>query len=224
MRLLAFDTETTGIPIWDIPSDDPKQPYITQLAAVMFEDGVETSRIDMLVKPDGWELTPELVAFNEQAGNGITMERLEADGKPLEEVIEAFMQHVYDAQRIVAHNLSFDRRLVRIALKRLGRAAQADDWKADDRFFCTMKEATDITKLDFKKPKPGMYKSPKLEELYRHCFSEEMGGSHNALSDALATAKCYFHLFGHHPEARFYRPGAGEGGFSGATFGNGGAL
>ena len=34
MRLLMFDTETTGLPLWKDPSDHPDQPHLVQLALV----------------------------------------------------------------------------------------------------------------------------------------------------------------------------------------------
>lgn len=201
MRIVAFDVETTGIPLFEIPSDDPRQPHITQLAAVMYDDGKEVGRMDMLVKPDGWKLPEEIERFNQEHNTGITQERLEAEGLPIAEVVDEFMTFIASAERIVAHNVSFDRRMLRIELKRLGQPEQADEWKADERFFCTMKESTNITKLDFKKPKKNAYKQPKLEELYRHCFGADMDGAHNALHDTLNAMKCYLHLFSHNPAA-----------------------
>lgn len=213
MRVVVFDVETTGLPKWEIPSDDPSQPHIIQLAAVKYdEEQKEISRLEFLVKPEGWEMPPEIVKFNEEHGTGITMEKLAAEGKPIAEVIEAFMSFIEDCDRIVAHNLSFDRRMVRIELKRLGKPERADEWKLDNRHFCTMKESTNIVKMDFKKPKPGMYKSPKLVELYQHCFQSQPDASHDAMADALATAECYFHLFAHHPAPTFSSSAEASGG------------
>lgn len=34
------------------------------------------------------------------------------------------------------------------------------------------------------------YKSPKLEELYKHLFNKSFGGAHDAMEDVLATLEC----------------------------------
>jgi DNA polymerase-3 subunit epsilon len=38
------------------------------------------------------------------------------------------------------------------------------------------------------------YKWPKLNELYKKLFNEDMGAAHTALMDIQNTAKCYFEL------------------------------
>lgn len=34
---LFFDTETTGLPLFEQPSEDPRQPHIVQLAACLVD-------------------------------------------------------------------------------------------------------------------------------------------------------------------------------------------
>lgn len=54
-----------------------------------------------------------------------------------------------------------------------------------------MKSSTDYCKL------PGFYgkyKWPKLHELYKKLFNEDMGAAHTALQDIRNTAKCFFEL------------------------------
>ena len=57
--------------------------------------------------------------------------------------------------------------------------------------FCTMKSSTNLCRL------PGRYgnfKWPKLTELYKFLFNEEMEGAHDAMVDVRATRKCYYRL------------------------------
>lgn len=35
MKVLFYDTETSGMPLFDQPSSDPRQPHIVQLAAAL---------------------------------------------------------------------------------------------------------------------------------------------------------------------------------------------
>ena len=34
---LFYDTETTGLPLYDQPSDDPRQPHIVQVGAILVD-------------------------------------------------------------------------------------------------------------------------------------------------------------------------------------------
>ena len=73
--ILVFDVETTGLPLWNEPSEDPRQPHLVQLAALLVDDDTRQviSTLDVIVRPDGW-LIPEDVA----AVHGITTERAAA--------------------------------------------------------------------------------------------------------------------------------------------------
>nr|WP_299241463.1 hypothetical protein [uncultured Halomonas sp.] len=41
--ILFFDTETTGLPDWKVPSDSEHQPHLVQLAAVLADDDARQS-------------------------------------------------------------------------------------------------------------------------------------------------------------------------------------
>ena len=43
MFVLAYDTETTGLPNWKAPSGDPSQPHLVQIAALVAN--IETRQV-----------------------------------------------------------------------------------------------------------------------------------------------------------------------------------
>lgn len=190
--LLFYDSETTGLPLWDQPSDHPDQPHITQLAALLTDEtGAKLASIDLLVRPDGWTIPEDL-----QQMTGITMERALQGGLPELVVLSVFEALWRRADVRVAHNESFDARILRIGFKRFGGICDPDDWKAG-RAECTSKLASPIMRLPPTdrmvaagfggKPKP-----PKLEEAYQHFTGKPMKGAHNAAADVTACKVVYF--------------------------------
>ena len=117
MRLLMFDTETTGLPLWKEPSDHPDQPHLVQLALVEVNTDTreEIQTANLIVKPDGWTIPDEVVAVH-----GITMERAMDEGVPEQEAVDTFVGAASDGGVIAAYGLSFDMRIMRIAMTRHG--------------------------------------------------------------------------------------------------------
>jgi DNA polymerase-3 subunit epsilon len=175
---LFFDTETTGVP----PGDD--FVHMVQLAWIlMTDDARELARSDQIVKPDGYVI-PEVVANI----HGITTERAEKEGLPLEQVMSLFFVAVNTFNvDLVGHNVFFDIKIVQKEMERLG----WEDPTFGRNILCTMKSTTDLCKLPKKR---GGYKWPKLNELYKHLFGCEFENAHNALVDIEATAKCFWKL------------------------------
>jgi DNA polymerase-3 subunit epsilon len=189
--LTCYDTETTGLPLWEIPSDDPKQPHVTQVAAILFDDATEVERMDAYVKPDGWTVSEEITKLT-----GITMEHLMDVGRPIKDVIEQFMAMLGKSEGRVAHNDVFDARMLRIELSRLyGKDDPCVDVWKNFPSFCTMNESKSICRIPAKTV--GKYKNPKLVEAYEFFFCEPPKVQHNAMDDAESALAIYHKIREH---------------------------
>lgn len=191
---IFYDTETTGLPLFNEPSEDPRQPHMVQLAAAMVDlDTQKTLQtMDLIIRPDGWVIDPEVSKIH-----GITHEMALDVGVSELKAVEMLLDMVGDRLRI-GHNESFDARIIRIAIKRyLNDDALADAWK-EGKSECTARLSTNIVNLP---PTERMLaagrrhaKTPNLTEAYRHFFNKDFDGAHSALNDVLACRDVYFEL------------------------------
>lgn len=184
--LLFFDTETTGLPLWNDKSEDPRQPRIVSIAWMLEQPSGASKTTHTLVKPEGFTIPDEVVKIH-----GITTEKAMAEGRPLKDVIDEFIESRNQASLIIGHNVSFDMRMIRIESKKLGYDPEdkhKDDFKG--KTFCTMQKTTNICKL----PGTRGYKWPTLSEATKHLFNEELQGAHGALADMQACARIYKYL------------------------------
>lgn len=192
--ILVYDCETSGLPEWKKPSLDPMQPHIIQLAGILFDNkGTEIERMCRYVKPNFWRISDDIFKLT-----GISQELLESDGLPIADVIAEFMAIVEKTRLCVAHNDSFDRRMVRIELLRLhGEGKIAEDWKSFPSY-CTKNESIKVAQIapTDKMMAAGFktFKSPKLAETYEYLFGTRPEKMHDALADCESTAKVYFEL------------------------------
>jgi DNA polymerase III epsilon subunit-like protein len=186
MNTLVFDTETTGLPLWNDPSDHPGQPYIVDIAASLFDPtGLEIDRFDAIVKP-GVPIPDELARLH-----GITTEIAMEQGIEMAEAHAHFMALVGNAGLIVGHNVSFDIRLARIQAARV----TGEKWDNPLPTFCTMRRSTNICRIVGPRARhPEDWKWPTLIEATRHFFNEDHAGAHRARPDCDAAARIYFHL------------------------------
>jgi DNA polymerase III subunit epsilon len=194
--ILFYDTETTGLPDFKARSNDPAQPHLVQLAMVMHDDsGAEIRNSTMIIKPNGWTISPELTAIH-----GISQERAMDEGTDEADAVQQFILEQACAELRVAHNENFDRRILRIAMTRAGIARDFIELIEARASFCTCTKATPVLNLPptekmlaagFTKPK-----APKLEECIKHFFNEELPGAHDALVDVRACTRIYYALQG----------------------------
>lgn len=193
---LIYDTETTGIPLYRDPSDDPRQPHIVEISAGLYEDdGKLVDSFYSIVRPEGWVIPPDTTEIH-----GIDMARAMAEGRPESDVIDDFLLFHRRSALRVAHNEPFDARMVRIAVKRFIGEDAANAWsEAPAR--CSAKMATRLVNLPPTEAmlKKGMRfpKTPNLAECLSHFFGEDPGEeAHAASFDRDACARVYFHILG----------------------------
>lgn len=199
--ILVYDTETSGLPLFKEPSEHPGQPHIVQLGAILYLD--ERKRIaalDVIVRPDGWTIPDDVAKVH-----GITTERAMDVGIPEAMAVEMLLDlwgAAKPARRVrLAHNESFDARILRIACKRFVdphfkdlAVPPSDDWKAG-KAECTQLLATPILKLP---PTDRMraagrfhHKSANLTEAYKHFTGQDLQNAHTAMADVDACLAVY---------------------------------
>jgi hypothetical protein len=113
---LFFDTETTGLPKnWRAPVTDLNNwPRLVQLAFLAYdEDGNKISSGDYIIKPEGFSIPADASGIH-----GITTERALREGQPLSSIIQYFETLIVQASYLVAHNMSFDEKIIGAELLR----------------------------------------------------------------------------------------------------------
>lgn len=190
--LLAFDTETTGLPNFHEPSDSPSQPHLIQIASALFTSAGEIlDSFSTLVKPGaGAVMQSEALK-----SHGISLERAMDEGFDPKEVWQRFFEMSRNADSLLGHNVSFDCRIMRIHSARHA----GFKWEPIVPTVCTMKLTTGLVKMPptdamIRAGRGGQYKSPKLSEAYQFFFDEELSGAHDALVDVEACIRIYRRL------------------------------
>ncbi len=184
---LIFDTETTGLPKNQNAqlTDFDNWPRMVQLAWQMHDDkGGLVEAQNHIVKPDGFEIPIESMMVHR-----ISTDYATKHGKPLEEVLDMFMQSAAKAQYLVGHNVGFDLNVLGCEFLRCGRENPLKRWNIIDT--CTEKTAGFCM---IPGGKNGKFKYPKLNEIHHQLFNENFDSAHNACADVEATARVFLEL------------------------------
>ena len=181
---LLFDTETTGLPKnYKAPvTDTDNWPRMVQIAWLSFDnDGNKIDSKDYIIKPIGYTIPTEASNLH-----GITTERAMAEGEGLDKVLSIFSEVIAKTDYLVAHNISFDEKIVGAEFVRKNFKTK---WFSKKQI-CTMQASTNYCEL------PGKYgyKWPNLSELHIKLFGVDFELAHNAAADIDATAKCFWKL------------------------------
>lgn len=162
--ILVFDTETTGLTLHpDAPVS--KQPKMIEFGGILLDrQGRIVEEASILINP-GEPLTPEITKIT-----GITDADL-IDAVDFDGALPQLRRIFAEATTVMAHNLPFDKAIVR------GELARRDilDFPWPQRELCTV----------------GLYKdqwgrNPRLLELYEAVLGKPLAQTHRALDDVKA--------------------------------------
>lgn len=185
MKIIIFDTETTGLPDPNSPLE--KQPYICQFSACIVEIDLNTKEFKEIEQVNQY-LKPEvLIPYECTRIHGITNEMVQ-DKQSFKEYANELITLFQKCDVAIAHNLNFDQTIIENELRRIGRSKSF----LPEQTFDTMDETKELLKL------PGRfsrYKSPNLGELHFYLTGETFANAHNALNDVMALTRCVKELF-----------------------------
>ena len=195
MKVLVFDTETTGLPlknanIYNLDS----WPYIVQLSYILYD--LHTNKIcvshDHIIKiPKHCNLTEKSVEMH-----GITREKSENNGIDIKLALELFNICLKQSNFIIAHNIEFDKKILKIECMRNDISFNISPIKHIE--YCTMKRTIELCNLKSKYQNyhNNLYKLkyPTLSELHLKLFNSNPSGVHDSFVDILICLRCFYKL------------------------------
>ena len=188
MKVMVFDTETSGLPKERNPSiyDTDKWPHVMQVSYIIYDTvvGDVTETYDAYIKLNPWVIVDPV----SEGIHGITREIMDKKGISIQEALIHMRDALGKVDLCVGHNVSFDKRFMIVEGVRNNIRM---NFPLD---YCTMKNGKELCKIEitFSNGTKG-FKYPKLMELYDHLFPDIPAPQnlHNSLADTIVTLKCY---------------------------------
>jgi DNA polymerase III epsilon subunit-like protein len=197
MKLLVFDTETTGLPprgakLGVTPLKD--FPHIVQLSYILYD----TEKHSILISNDHIIRLSNEIELSEES---ISIHRVTRDvminrGVTMKYALELFEICARAADVLVAHNLDFDKRMLFVEARRNGIYSLPLHPSSGKEMFCTMKTSVETCRIEAVNKRTGekYFKYPTLSELHKHLFGILPTGVHNAFVDILVCLRCYVYI------------------------------
>jgi DNA polymerase III epsilon subunit-like protein len=212
MRVLVFDTETTGLPETKLINQDTldKWPHIVQFSYIIYDTEkkalIQNGIKDFIIKiPTDVKISDYSIQLH-----GITSEISTSQGGDVGEVFKEFFHDIITVDQVVGHNISFDLNMVRVELLRLiylnNKKLSTEEINIFYKKFlytlnnlqnitCTLHDSIELCNIIAlnKNGKPYQ-KFPKLLELHKKLFDSEPSNLHNSLNDVLITLRCFMKM------------------------------
>lgn len=190
MKIIVFDTETTGLPEGRNTSilETEKWPYIVQISWILYDTTEEKAiTIQDHIIDCGVPIPDDSIKVH-----GITKKKSVAKGIPVIDAMNMFDADLQEADLVVAHNLSFDKRVFMVEAIRNYRKQYFTRDGVRKPEYCTMKNTKDICKIERNNAKGEVYyKYPSLSELHYQLFGFNPKGTHDSMADVLICLRCY---------------------------------
>jgi DNA polymerase-3 subunit epsilon len=197
MRMIVFDTETTGLPDFKNPSKYRRfglefygYPQIVQLAWLEYDNTTHEIHYEDHIINIQSDIPKDV-----QKIHGITNEIMREKGENPRKVLKQFIEAIERNNTYIAHNAQFDIKMVLAACEKYRIACPFRKEQFLENVYCTKKEGTNICRIMVRSKygKPYM-KWPRLFELHEYLFpsSSEVDNFHNALTDVVCTFRCAF--------------------------------
>ena len=207
MKIITFDTETTGLPKIKMITEKTLHlwPHIVQFSYVIYDNETNNvlKTVDHIIK------LPENVVITEENSNihGITDIMSKTSGQDIEHVLSEFMEDFNNADIIVAHNMEFDFNIIKVELMRQiyknnqtvsekeKLSKNLNSLKSSKKLCCTMQESVEMCNIKTLTKDGREYtKFPSLSELHKHLFSVVPKKLHNSLNDVLICLRCFYKM------------------------------
>lgn len=208
MKLLVFDTETTGLP--PHKGIDPEYleqwPYIVQISYVIYD--FETNAIEL---KDHIIKIPYNIDIPQESTNihGITKKMTNMNGVNIYKVFTELFYHIKRADKIIGHNIDFDINMINVELlrriyntkhivsnKELEEIVLLKQYlyelQKNENKICTMKTNVELCNIiAINKYGKTYVKYPTLTQLHNKLFMGNINMLHDSSVDSLVTLRCY---------------------------------
>lgn len=180
---VCFDTETSGLPRARCGYKNTEAYDTCRLVSISWivsqQDKV-VSQAYYIVRPEGF-----LIGAESEAIHGISQQKATEEGVDFVKVMQEFKEVLEHATHLVAHNIQFD---VNVLKSEFHRRNMPDMIALMDQKHevCTMKKGKEVMRS-------RTY--PKLGNLYKFLYGEEMKNAHNAMYDTYYCFLCYKKMF-----------------------------
>lgn len=181
-EMIIFDLETTG-------PDAFSARIVTLYAGILRADGTISREVDLLVRPDGFDIPPEATAVH-----GITTAQAAAEGSVPLAVALSRARHLFESYQrlpIAGHNLAYDLTVLAEEDRRIA-GSSASTWPETGALRHPVLDSI-VLDRHVDKYRRG---SRQLTAVAAH-YGIELDDAHNAKADAVAAGKIVQKLLAH---------------------------